>query len=113
MLQGDMTMNRKGIVVLSVLLACTVLASFSMIKHYQARNLERSIDELPIIIAHKSDGSMHFTCLNREKCIPPIERFGWLSSCGLGIPAEPLFRSVGLARNLISIASLVLVISFT
>jgi hypothetical protein len=84
MLQGDMTMNRKGIVVLSVLLACTVLASFSMIKHYQARNLERSIDELPIIIAHKSDGSMHFTCLNREKCIPPIESFGWLSSCGIG-----------------------------
>lgn len=76
-------MNRKGIVVLSVLLACTVLASFSMIRHYQARNLERSIDELPIIIAHKSDGSMHFTCLNREKCIPPIESFGWLSSCGI------------------------------
>jgi hypothetical protein len=50
---------------------------------YQARNLERSIDELPIIIAHKSDGSMHFTCLNREKCIPPIESFGWLSSCGI------------------------------
>ncbi|HCO96998.1 MAG TPA: hypothetical protein DIU00_24175, partial [Phycisphaerales bacterium] len=41
------------------------------------------VDEHPIIIAHKSDGSMHFTCLNREKCIPPIESFGWLSSCGI------------------------------
>jgi len=78
-----MTMNRKGIVILSVLLACTVLASFSIIKRYQARDLERSIDELPIIIVHKSDGSMHFTCLNREKCIPPIESFGWLSNCGI------------------------------
>jgi hypothetical protein len=29
-----------------------------------------SVDERPIIIAHNSDGSIHFTCLNREECVP-------------------------------------------
>ena len=79
-----MTMKRKAVIILFALLACASLVSFSIIKHYRVRNIERSIDELPIIIASNSDGSIHFTCLNREEeCIPPIENLGTPNNPGI------------------------------
>ncbi|MDY7079540.1 MAG: hypothetical protein SXV54_21765 [Chloroflexota bacterium] len=74
-------MNRKIVV---ILLACAGLVLFPVvIKRYQARNIERSIDECPIIIINNSGDSIHFTCLNREECIPPIENLGTPNNPGI------------------------------
>jgi len=78
-----MTMKQKAVIVLFVLLACALPVSFSIIKHYRVRNIERSIDELPIIIASNSGGSIHFTCLNREECVPPTESLGTPNNPGI------------------------------